>query len=154
MLTNTFCHIPGIGISTEVKLWNAGIYNWDMFHGETHIPLSKRKVEATSLLLAESKDHLIHKNPLVVTFQSISTGGYSRNSVIRWPISILKRQGWKTGATKSQPLPCMTAKRFIPMSTDETLMTLPMILNNIRSSSPIMEDALTFLLSSIMSGYS
>ena len=63
MLINTFCHIPGIGPKTEEKLWNFGIHNWDMFHEGTRIPLSKRKVESTSLLLKESKEHLINKNP-------------------------------------------------------------------------------------------
>jgi len=64
MLTNTFCHIPGIGPKTEEKLWSFGIHNWDMFHGEAHVPLSKRKVQSSSLLLKESKEHLTNKNPL------------------------------------------------------------------------------------------
>ncbi len=29
MLTNTFCHIPGIGESTERSLWAAGVTSWD-----------------------------------------------------------------------------------------------------------------------------
>ena len=29
MLTSTFCHIPGIGYSTEKKLWDQGILNWE-----------------------------------------------------------------------------------------------------------------------------
>ena len=53
MLTNTFCHIPGIGPKTEEKLWNAGIHNWDIFSEGMNIPLSKRKVESTSLQLKE-----------------------------------------------------------------------------------------------------
>ncbi len=28
MLRNTFCHIPGIGLKTEKKLWEAGINSW------------------------------------------------------------------------------------------------------------------------------
>lgn len=30
MLTNTFCHIPGIGEKTEQNLWSAGITSWDV----------------------------------------------------------------------------------------------------------------------------
>jgi uncharacterized protein YprB with RNaseH-like and TPR domain len=29
MLTNTFCHIPGIGETTERRLWSAGVTSWD-----------------------------------------------------------------------------------------------------------------------------
>jgi uncharacterized protein YprB with RNaseH-like and TPR domain len=29
MLTNTFCHIPGIGEQTERHLWSAGVTSWD-----------------------------------------------------------------------------------------------------------------------------
>src|SRR5262249_27373987 len=29
MLTNTFCHIPGIGEKTERNLWSAGVTDWD-----------------------------------------------------------------------------------------------------------------------------
>ncbi len=29
MLTNTFCHIPGIGETTERSLWAAGVTSWD-----------------------------------------------------------------------------------------------------------------------------
>ncbi|HVZ42148.1 MAG TPA: ribonuclease H-like domain-containing protein [Candidatus Kapabacteria bacterium] len=29
MLRNTFCHIPGIGLRTEQKLWEEGIRTWD-----------------------------------------------------------------------------------------------------------------------------
>lgn len=31
MLTNTFCHIPGVGARTELKLWEEGIRSWDLF---------------------------------------------------------------------------------------------------------------------------
>jgi uncharacterized protein YprB with RNaseH-like and TPR domain len=64
MLLNTFCHIGGIGIGTEQKLWNAGIRSWDMFHGQAQIPLSRRKVALTIPLLKESAEHLHNRNPL------------------------------------------------------------------------------------------
>lgn len=31
MLTSTFCHIPGVGGRTELKLWEEGIRSWEMF---------------------------------------------------------------------------------------------------------------------------
>ncbi|MBS1911552.1 MAG: ribonuclease H-like domain-containing protein [Bacteroidetes bacterium] len=31
MLRNTFCHIPGIGLRTEQKLWEEGIRTWDEY---------------------------------------------------------------------------------------------------------------------------
>lgn len=63
MLINTFCHIPGIGTKTERKLWDSGIHNWDMFHGETKIPLSKKRVASILPLLEESAEHLSNRNP-------------------------------------------------------------------------------------------
>jgi uncharacterized protein len=63
MLTNTFCHIKGIGIKTEEKIWGSGIHNWDMFHDAERIPLSKRKVEFILPLLEASAEHLENKNP-------------------------------------------------------------------------------------------
>jgi uncharacterized protein len=31
MLKNTFCHISGVGLKTERRLWNAGIFDWESF---------------------------------------------------------------------------------------------------------------------------
>ncbi|MBU0986233.1 MAG: hypothetical protein KKH68_03175 [Proteobacteria bacterium] len=31
MLKNTFHHVPGIGIKTEVQIWNSGILGWGEF---------------------------------------------------------------------------------------------------------------------------
>jgi len=63
MLINTFCHIRGIGTKIERKLWDSGIHNWDMFHGETKIPLSKKRVASILPLLRESTEHLTNRNP-------------------------------------------------------------------------------------------
>jgi hypothetical protein len=62
-MINTFCHIPGIGTITEKRLWDSGIHNWDIFHGGTRIPLSKRKVESMLPLLEQSAEHLANRNP-------------------------------------------------------------------------------------------
>mgnify|MGYP003586518469 CR=1 FL=1 len=46
MLQNTFLHIPGIGETTERKLWNAGIVSWSDFVGaHDEGRLRGRKVE-------------------------------------------------------------------------------------------------------------
>jgi uncharacterized protein YprB with RNaseH-like and TPR domain len=29
MLTSTFCHLPGVGLRTEARLWSAGFVSWD-----------------------------------------------------------------------------------------------------------------------------
>jgi len=64
MLTHTFCHLAGIGIGTEEKLWKVGIHNWEMFQGEKSLPLSRKKVALALPLLQESAAHLVNKNPL------------------------------------------------------------------------------------------
>ncbi|MEW6211138.1 MAG: ribonuclease H-like domain-containing protein [Acidobacteriota bacterium] len=30
MLTNTFCHVPGISVKEEQRLWSAGVHSWEM----------------------------------------------------------------------------------------------------------------------------
>jgi uncharacterized protein YprB with RNaseH-like and TPR domain len=63
MLRNTFCHIERIGIATEEKLWNAGVYDWDLFNQLSGIPLSKKKVASISPVLEESSRQLVTGNP-------------------------------------------------------------------------------------------
>lgn len=40
MLHHTFCHIPGIGLKTEKKLWEAGITTWDTWRSPSPVRLS------------------------------------------------------------------------------------------------------------------
>jgi hypothetical protein len=40
MLQHTFCHIPGIGMKTERKLWEAGITSWDHWQSRSPLRLS------------------------------------------------------------------------------------------------------------------
>ncbi len=40
MLHHTFCHIPGIGLKTEKKLWEAGITTWDEWRTPSPVRLS------------------------------------------------------------------------------------------------------------------
>ncbi len=46
MITNTFCHIPGIGEKTERALWNRGLLSWDALAAESSdcIPPAKRSL--------------------------------------------------------------------------------------------------------------
>lgn len=39
MLTATFCHAQGIGATTEQRLWDAGILNWEVALGAEKLPL-------------------------------------------------------------------------------------------------------------------
>lgn len=45
MLKNTFLHIPGIGIKTERRFWDSGIYKWDDFTKVCPIRLSQSKID-------------------------------------------------------------------------------------------------------------
>jgi uncharacterized protein len=63
MLKNTFCHVPGIGIRTEAKLWEKGIYGWEDFMrlAKESSPLPSRKLAEG--FLAESLEQLKQGNP-------------------------------------------------------------------------------------------
>jgi uncharacterized protein len=51
MLQHTFCHIPGIGIKTERKLWEAGITSWKRWPDTAKVRLSAAiKFDATRVL--------------------------------------------------------------------------------------------------------
>lgn len=51
MLEYTFCHIPGIGIKTEQKLWAAGVATWDDWSVKPPVRLSTAtRIDAESIL--------------------------------------------------------------------------------------------------------
>lgn len=51
MLQHTFCHIPGVGIKTERKLWEAGVTSWERWQTPSPIRLSAAiKLDATRVL--------------------------------------------------------------------------------------------------------
>lgn len=51
MLQHTFCHIPGIGMKTERRLWEAGITSWDSWQSPSPVRLSATtKLDATRVL--------------------------------------------------------------------------------------------------------
>ncbi len=72
MLQHTFCHIPGIGMKTERKLWEAGITSWERWQTPSTVRLSAvTKLDATRVL----HDSLValDNNPTFFTEQLSST---------------------------------------------------------------------------------
>lgn len=55
MLFNTFVHIPGIGKTTERRLWQAGVETWDDFKAPYPEFLSAQKVQLIQTHLARSR---------------------------------------------------------------------------------------------------
>src|SRR5262245_18105822 len=46
MLTNTFCHLPGVGEKTERRLWSAGVTSWDLADQQAAIRLPRSVKES------------------------------------------------------------------------------------------------------------
>lgn len=63
MLKNTFCHIPGIGIKSEKKLWDIGFNDWDDFFRSGNVLLSSPKYEKIKCFIEESLQNLENNNP-------------------------------------------------------------------------------------------
>jgi len=59
MLQNTFCHIPGIGASTEQRLWAAGITSWDKWRDTADVRLPNSCRGEIGSLLAQSGEALV-----------------------------------------------------------------------------------------------
>ena len=71
MLTNSYIHLPGIGATTERKIWDSGIKSWDEFTEEPHragLPESKLRhiLEgiSTSKEMLDARDHTYFANNL------------------------------------------------------------------------------------------
>ena len=71
MLTNSYIHLPGIGATTEKKIWDCGIKSWDEFREQPHragLPKSKQKsiLEgiSTSKEKLDARDHTYFANNL------------------------------------------------------------------------------------------
>ena len=58
MLTNTFCHVPGISIAFESKLWKEGILSWQDIQPEVLSGLTRTKRENLVRYIAASASHL------------------------------------------------------------------------------------------------
>ncbi|MBI5345023.1 MAG: ribonuclease H-like domain-containing protein [Deltaproteobacteria bacterium] len=61
MLKNTFCHLPGVGIKSETRLWEGGIFSWDDMLGAS-APPDKRPGRLAANIRASYK-HLEAKDP-------------------------------------------------------------------------------------------
>ena len=59
MLTSTFIHAPGVGGTTERKIWDAGIRDWDAFlEPGANVPLGPGKRNVVAPVLEESQRRL------------------------------------------------------------------------------------------------
>ncbi len=63
MLQNSFIHIPGIGSSTEEKLWDRGVCNWADLDNRSDLGLSPSKSLKIRKFIEESALQLKKKNP-------------------------------------------------------------------------------------------
>ena len=62
MLQNTFLHIPGIGVKTEQRLWEIGIFSWDLCIKIGGSDLSLKKMATMTECLRESKSRMTSLN--------------------------------------------------------------------------------------------
>jgi uncharacterized protein YprB with RNaseH-like and TPR domain len=62
MLTNTFCHIPGIGEKTERSLWSAGVISWDSAVPQVSIRLPRPLQESWDRHIEESHRNYKKRN--------------------------------------------------------------------------------------------
>jgi len=58
MLENTFCHVPGIGYKTELRLWESGILAWEDALSSQAAPLSKGRMASLRNCIRRSISHL------------------------------------------------------------------------------------------------
>jgi hypothetical protein len=54
MLTSTFCHIPGIGLKEEQRLWSAGLHSWEMISAARLQELKGRNLSSLGRHIEES----------------------------------------------------------------------------------------------------
>ncbi len=63
MLKNTFCHIPGIGETTEKRLWSSGLDSWEICSDLQGISLSRKRKESIGRYIEEAEVQLAQGNP-------------------------------------------------------------------------------------------
>ena len=64
MLQNTFLHIQSIGATTEQRLWESGLNDWDAFSDDISMPLSGKRKYLLKNGIDESRQHLYQNNPV------------------------------------------------------------------------------------------
>jgi uncharacterized protein YprB with RNaseH-like and TPR domain len=62
MLTNTFCHIPGIGEKTEQDLWAAGVLSWGAATGQPLRQIPRSRQGSLARHIEESVCHYDKRN--------------------------------------------------------------------------------------------
>jgi len=62
VLRRTFCHVPGVGLKAEQRLWGEGVVSWDAV-GRVHAALGAVRCERLSRHLEESQRQLAGNNP-------------------------------------------------------------------------------------------
>jgi len=63
MLKNTFQHIPGIGVITEQRFWDSGIYSWEDFTQNNPIRMSQSRLDTIIAQIEASEQNLKSNNP-------------------------------------------------------------------------------------------
>src|SRR5262245_31371302 len=63
MLTNTFCHIRGIGEKTEQALWAAGVTSWHSPRPNSGVRLPHSILESWAWHMQESIGNHANRNP-------------------------------------------------------------------------------------------
>lgn len=60
MLQQSFCHIPGVGLKTEQKLWNAGVTSWDKWQVPSPVRISAASMADAAIIFEDSLAALDH----------------------------------------------------------------------------------------------
>jgi hypothetical protein len=63
VLESTFCHIPGIGLRTERRLWDRGVATWTDAFERNDLPLSRGRVDQAHRILEDSRRALREGEP-------------------------------------------------------------------------------------------
>jgi uncharacterized protein len=63
MLKNTFCHLPGIGLSTERRLWDFGLQCWEDLISANTVKLTWKRRDSLADHVRESLEHFEKSNP-------------------------------------------------------------------------------------------
>jgi uncharacterized protein YprB with RNaseH-like and TPR domain len=64
VLRQTFCHVPGVGIKAEERLWTSGVVSWDALGTEAAAGMTARKRDTLAQHVEQSRRQLEGKNPL------------------------------------------------------------------------------------------
>jgi hypothetical protein len=83
MFTNSYIHLPGIGATTERKIWDCAIKSWDEFREESHCArLPESKLKHILEGISTSKEKLNARNHTYFANNSPkkSTVGHTENS--------------------------------------------------------------------------